>query len=167
MARILVTGDGHGVALQHRQTWKARRRGSAACFVGRAAFVSRALEDHPVLAFEAALVDAQLAGDVAALDRLLDERLHFIGLDGRAFSKADDLAAHRSGRIRITRMRVIDRHIVPLDDVAVVLVLMDSEAVVDGTVTVARLRYTRVWSKGQDGWKIVAGHMAVVAEPVA
>ena len=62
-------------------------------------------QDHPIVSFEAALVEAQLTGDVAALDRLLDEELYFTGLGGRVYSKADDLAAHfvgiadRTGRI--------------------------------------------------------------------
>lgn len=118
--------------------------------------------DHPVLPFEAALVEAQLKGDVAALDRLLDDELYFTGLGGGAFSKADDLAAHRAGQLRITKMRPLDRHITSLGPVAVVSVLMDAEAVVAGVANVATLRYTRIWHQRPDGWKVVAGHMSAV-----
>jgi Domain of unknown function (DUF4440)/Protein of unknown function (DUF952) len=45
---------------------------------------------------ERRLQAAQLAGDVEALDRLLDDRLVAIGPDGARYTKADDLAAHRS-----------------------------------------------------------------------
>ena len=46
---------------------------------------------------ERRLQSAQLAGDVDAFDQLLDERLIFTGgPDGGRYSKADDLAAHRS-----------------------------------------------------------------------
>ncbi len=61
--------------------------------------------DDSILTAEADLRAAQLAGDVAALDRLLDDGLVFTGLDGAVVGKADDLALHRSGRLRITRVR--------------------------------------------------------------
>jgi len=117
-------------------------------------------QDHPIVSFEAALVEAQLTGDVAALDRLLDEELYFTGLGGRVYSKADDLAAHRSGQLRITKMRPLQRHVTALGSVAVVSVLMDAEAIVDGVLNATRLRYTRIWQQKPDGWKVVAGHMS-------
>ena len=43
-----------------------------------------------LLACEAALRQAQLGGDVAALDRLLDDTLMFTGPDGAVYGKADD-----------------------------------------------------------------------------
>jgi ketosteroid isomerase-like protein len=125
-------------------------------------WIERTRLNHPILAFEAALVEAQLAGDVDALDRLLDDDLYFAGLEGKAFSKADDLAAHRSGHLRITRMLPKDRHITALGSVVVVSVLMDAEAVVAGASQAAMLRYTRVWRERPDGWKVIAGHMSVV-----
>ncbi len=40
---------------------------------------------------------AQLTGDIAALDRLLDDRLIFtFGTDGKCYTKQDDLQLHRS-----------------------------------------------------------------------
>jgi hypothetical protein len=119
-------------------------------------------QDHPIVGFEAALVQAQLGGDVAGLDRLLDDEMYFTGLDGRVFTKADDLAAHRSGQLRVTRMRVLDRHITSLGPVVVVSVLMDAEASVAGVTQAASLRYTRVWRQHPDGWKVVAGQMGAV-----
>jgi ketosteroid isomerase-like protein len=118
--------------------------------------------DHPILSFEAALVDAQLTGDIAALDRLLDDELYFTGLAGRVFSKADDLAAHRSGQLRITKMNPLERHITALGTTVVVSVLMDAEATVAGLPNAAKLRYTRIWCQRSDGWKVVAGHMSSV-----
>jgi ketosteroid isomerase-like protein len=119
-------------------------------------------QDHPILPFEAALVEAQLTGDVAALDRLLDDELYFTGLGGRVFSKADDLSAHRSGQLRITKMLPVERHIASLGSVAVVSVLMDAVAMVAGVTNAGMLRYTRIWRQTPDGWKVVAGHMSAV-----
>jgi len=50
-------------------------------------------QEHPILFFEAALVEAQLTGDVAA---------------------------HRSGQLRITKMRPLEHHITSLGPVTVV-----------------------------------------------
>ncbi|MBA2707894.1 MAG: nuclear transport factor 2 family protein [Gemmatimonadaceae bacterium] len=64
-------------------------------------------------ASEAALRKAQLGGDVAALEQLVDDALVFTGPDGAVFGKADDLDAHREGWIRITRLgwRVVAGHV--------------------------------------------------------
>ena len=49
---------------------------------------------------------AMLTGDVSELDALIDDRLVFIGPDGGAYTKEDDLELHRSGAERVTRARI-------------------------------------------------------------
>ena len=63
----------------------------------REARVSQIPTAEGLLRAERQLQAAQLAGDVAALDGLLDDRLVAIGSDGFRYAKDDDLAAHRSG----------------------------------------------------------------------
>jgi hypothetical protein len=118
--------------------------------------------DDEILTCESELRNAQLTGDVAVLDRLLDDQLLFTAIDGRLASKADDLSSHRSGRLRITRMDPLDRRLLHLGATSVVSVRMDAEAVMDGVPVAAMLRYTRVWHKRPEGWRLVAGHMSVV-----
>jgi hypothetical protein len=118
--------------------------------------------DDEILTCEAELRQAQLTGDVAALDRLLDERLLFTGIDGALASKQEDLSLHRSGRLRITKMEPLDRHMLHLEGISVVSVGMDAVAIMDGTPVSATLRYTRVWHKRPEGWRVVAGHMSIV-----
>lgn len=120
--------------------------------------------DHPIIPCEDALVRAQLTGNVSELDRLLDDALCFVGLGGNVFSKADDIAAHRSGVIRITKMEALDRRITTLGSVVVVTTLMDAAATVEGVNSAGRLRYTRVWHQRDGEWRIVAGHMSEVVE---
>jgi ketosteroid isomerase-like protein len=115
-----------------------------------------------ILACEAELRRAQLTSDVAALDRLLDDLLVFTNIDGTLASKRDDLSLHRSGRLRITRMDLTDRHLLHLGATSVVSVGMKAEAVMDGVPVTATLRYTRIWHKRPDGWRLVAGHMSTV-----
>ena len=88
--------------------------------------------DDEILACEAELRHAQLTGDVAILDRLLDDALVFTSYDGTLARKHDDLSMHRSGRMRITRMDPTDRHMMHLGATSVVNVLMNAEAVIDG-----------------------------------
>ncbi len=118
--------------------------------------------DDEILACEAELRRAQLAADVAALDRLLDDVLVFTNIDGTLASKADDLSAHRSGRLRITRMDPSDRRMLHLGTTSVVSVRMNAEAIMNGVPVTATLRYTRIWHKRTEGWRLVAGHMSTV-----
>ena len=118
--------------------------------------------DDEILTCESELRNAQLTGDVAVLARLLDDELVFTAIDGTLASKADDLSLHRSGKLRITRMDPLDRRLLHLGATSVVSVRMDAEAVMDGVPVTAILRYTRVWHKRPEGWRLVAGHMSVV-----
>jgi len=55
-----------------------------------------------------------------------------------------------------------DRHLLHLGTTSVVSVLMHAEAIVDGSPVTANMRYTRVWHKRPEGWRLVAGHMSAV-----
>jgi hypothetical protein len=120
--------------------------------------------DDELLAREDELRRAQLASDVDALNRLLDERLLFTAIDGALVTKADDLSLHRSGRLRITRMEPIERSMLHLGDTSVVITKMDAAAVLDGSPMNSILCYTRVWHRGSGEWRVVAGHMTIVPE---
>lgn len=63
-----------------------------------AAFVGT--NDTEIIALEAQLRGAQLAGDVQQLNQLIDDDLLFTGPDGQLGTKAQDLAAHGSGALR-------------------------------------------------------------------
>jgi ketosteroid isomerase-like protein len=119
--------------------------------------------DNEILACETELRQAQLSGDVAVLDRLLDDMLVFTNIDGTLASKSDDLSLHRSGRLRIMRMDPSDRHMLHLGATSVVNVRMNAEAIMNGVPVKATLRYTRIWHKRNDGWRLVAGHMSTAS----
>ena len=121
------------------------------------------MTDNEILACEEKLRKAQLTGDVALLDRLVDDTLMFASFDGTIVRKSDDLGFHRSGRNKITKMDVIERDVLYLGDTAVVSVLMDAAVTMDGTPSATKMRYTRVWHKRENGWRLVAGHMSPVA----
>ena len=122
--------------------------------------------EEEVLACEAQLRRAQVAADVEALDGLLDDELLFSGLDGALASKADDLAMHRSGRLRITRMEPLEIRLLTLGEgVVAASAKMDAAAVMEGATVEALLRYTRVWRKRDGRWRVAAGHLSAVTAP--
>lgn len=118
--------------------------------------------DDEILACESQLRLAQLSGDAEALERLLDDALVFTSFDGTLASKTDDLAMHRSGKLRITKMDPVERRVLHLGETSVVSVLMKAEAILEGSLVSANMRYTRVWHRRTDGWRIVAGHMSAL-----
>ena len=122
------------------------------------------MSDDPILACEAALREAMLANDVAALDRLLDDTLMFTALDGSVVGKQDDLEAHRARRLRATRLEPSERRIARFGSIAIVIVRVDLDATWDGAPAGGAFRYTRVWHERPDGWRIVAGHMGMIHE---
>jgi len=121
------------------------------------------MNEDPILACEAELVRAQLAGDVVALERLIDDELMFTALDGTVVGKEDDLALHRSGRLRVTRMEPTERRVLRVGGVVVVSVRMEASATVDGAEVGGPLRYTRDSREREGQWRVVAGHMSAVA----
>lgn len=106
---------------------------------------------------------AQRAGDVAALDQLLDDHLKAIGPDGARYTKQDDLAAHRSGISIIDSLVEEDLELIVEGTTGVTFFLGWVEGVFDGSPFAARLRYTRTWIHDDDrGWRILAAHISAV-----
>jgi ketosteroid isomerase-like protein len=116
-----------------------------------------------LLLAERALQAAQLAGDVAALDVLLDDRLVAIGPDGARHTKSDDLAGYRSGFSVITELVEEDVEVLFAGTTGVTFVTATVAGTFGGEPLSARLRYTRTWTHdGETGWRILAAHIAVV-----
>ena len=106
---------------------------------------------------------AALSNDVAAVDRLLAEDYVGIGPDGTIASKADELAARRSGLRKLTQLDVVERKIRVYGTTAVVT----SRAVVSGMYDSMPLhgefRYTRVYNLSRGQWRIVSFEASPIA----
>ena len=112
---------------------------------------------------EAALRSAMLAGDVAALDALLEDTLCFTDQDGKRLSKSDDLAAHRSGLLWIETIEAVaspDIHI--RGDSATVCVTVDLAGFYDGAAFFGRFAYSRVWYREAGRWRVVLAHCSAL-----
>ena len=112
---------------------------------------------------EHALHAAQLAGDVAALDRLLDDHLVAIGPDGTRHTKDDDLAGYRSGSSVITELSAEDLEVVVAGSTGAAFFTATVAGTFGGHPMSARLRYTRTWLYDDaHGWRILGAHIAVL-----
>lgn len=116
-----------------------------------------------LLAAERALHAAQLGGDVAALDRLLDDRLIAIGPDGARHTKNDDLAGYRSGSSVITELSEEDVEVLVAGTTGATFFTATIAGTFGGEPMSARLRYTRTWvHDDKTGWRILAAHIAAL-----
>jgi ketosteroid isomerase-like protein len=122
--------------------------------------------DAEIVACEARMRAAQLEADVAALERLIADELLFTGPDGRLGSKADDLAAHGSGVVRVRAHEPEELRVRRVGaDVAVAALRARLTVDVSGTRVHGTYRYTRVWAREGDGpWRVVGGHVSAVAD---
>jgi ketosteroid isomerase-like protein len=123
--------------------------------------------DPDIVMLEARLRAAQLCADVSALNTLIAENLLFTGPDGQLASKADDLAMHRSGAVRIRAHDPEELRIRRVGaDVAVVALRARLTVEANGALVMqGPVRYTRVWARedGGDGaWCVVAGHVSAI-----
>ncbi|WP_051942938.1 nuclear transport factor 2 family protein [Streptacidiphilus rugosus] len=114
-------------------------------------------------AAERRLQAAQLAGDADTLDTLLDDRLVFTGPDGSLSGKGDDLALHRSGEQRLTRVEEEELAVLVVDGTGVSWFLGTVAGTFKGQEFSARVRYTRTWVRtAASGWRVVAAHVTPV-----
>jgi ketosteroid isomerase-like protein len=110
---------------------------------------------------ERELQSAMLAGDVGALDRLIDDRVIATGPDGRRFTKTQDLETHRSGTLVIRDLTEEELSVMVAGDTGVTVVLLALTGVHEGEEFAARLRYTRTWVRhGGDRWRVLAAHVS-------
>ncbi|WBB68743.1 nuclear transport factor 2 family protein [Micromonospora sp. WMMD812] len=110
---------------------------------------------------ERRLQAAQRAGDVPALDDLLDDHLIAVGPDGGRYTKEADLAAHRSGASVIDDLVEEGLELIVEGTTGVTFFMGRVSGRFDGEPFAARLRYTRTWVHDDDrGWRILAAHIS-------
>jgi len=115
-----------------------------------------------VLEYEERLRTAMLAGDVAALDRLIADDLAFVGPDGRVATKEDDLAAHRSGAVRFESIEYGERHTRVLEGAVFTTVVTELVVWVNEQRFEGLYRYLRVWRTLPSGWQVVGGQVSAL-----
>lgn len=111
---------------------------------------------------EQRLLHAMLQSDVKELDTLIADELIFTDHTGQIISKQADLDAHRSGKLSIETIKPSEERIKIYTDTAVVNVLMEITGKYAEQAFQGKIRYSRVWLKFENSWKVVAGHATSV-----
>jgi ketosteroid isomerase-like protein len=108
---------------------------------------------------------AMLSSDVAALNELLAPDLLFTNHLGQLLGKDDDLAAYRSGVLKVVSLESSEQLVRALGDVAVVSVRMRLIGTYGGAPANGDFRFTRVWARSrQETWQVVAAHAGLIAQ---
>jgi ketosteroid isomerase-like protein len=108
---------------------------------------------------------AMLNSDIAALNELLAPDLIFTNHLGQLLGKDDDLAAYRSGVLKVVGLEPSEQHVRALGDAAIVSVRMQLSGTYDGAPANGDFRFTRVWARSQQqGWQIVAAHAGLIVQ---
>jgi hypothetical protein len=117
-----------------------------------------------VAALEDRLKAAMMGNDVDELDSLLAENLIFTDHQGRTVSKAEDLASHQSGLLKMQRLDFSDRRVGMFEHFAVVAVRTELAGEYDGMPFSGNYAYTRVWQpRLSGGFQVIAAHCSIIA----
>ena len=106
---------------------------------------------------------AMCSSDVAALESLLAEKLIFTNHLGKIISKAEDIASHREKVFVINYIILSNQKVIDLGNSAVVTTQADISGHYNGQLTAGNFRFTRVWTNGENGWQVIAGHSCIIA----
>jgi ketosteroid isomerase-like protein len=121
-------------------------------------------DDPEIVGLEVELRDAQLSADVVTLERLIADDLLFTGPDGNLGTKAQDLAAHGSGAMRMREHEPEELRIRRIGaDVAIAALRTRLVVDIGGTTVRGTFRYTRIWAREDGAWRVAGGHVAAVS----
>lgn len=104
---------------------------------------------------------ARLRRDLQTLDRLWSEQLVVNSTDSPLLSKEYALERLRTGRLGY---ETFDRHTIRICDLGAVQIAIGDEEITATNGDLLRCGYMNVWQLRQDGWKLVARHVAAQRE---
>jgi ketosteroid isomerase-like protein len=100
---------------------------------------------------------AQLAGDVAAMDKLLSEDYIGISMNGQVNTKAQQLERISTRRVAITKLDLTEMKVKLIGSIAIVTSRAQVEGTSDNVSVKGNYRYTRVYQRLPTGvWKITS-----------
>jgi ketosteroid isomerase-like protein len=108
---------------------------------------------------------AQVSNDIGVIDHLLADDYVGISANGTIQSKAQALAQHKAGTIRITVLDLDDLKIRLYGDTAVVTSKADVQGVNGESDISGKYRYTRVYNRRLGQWKIVSFEASRMHDP--
>lgn len=100
---------------------------------------------------------AQLAGDVATMDRMLADDFIGISMSGQVNTKAQQLDRMRTRKLVVTKIKLSDMKVKLLGNVAIVTSQADVEGTAENGSVKGVYRYTRIYQHLPNGeWKITS-----------
>ena len=109
---------------------------------------------------------AQLAGDVATMDKLLSDDYIGISMTGQVNTKAQQLDRMRLHKVALVKLDLGDRQVKLIGSIAIVTSRAEVEGTNDGAVIKGTYRYTRVYQRLPSGvWKITSFEATRVPGP--
>ena len=100
---------------------------------------------------------AQLAGDVATMDKLLSDDYIGISMTGQVNTKMQQLDRMRMHKVALTKLDLGDRQVKLIGSIAIVTSRAEVEGTNDGLPIKGTFRYTRVYQRLPSGvWKITS-----------
>jgi ketosteroid isomerase-like protein len=109
---------------------------------------------------------AQLAGDVAAMDKLLSDDYIGITMTGQVNTKTQQLDRMRMHKIALTKLDLGERQVKLVGSIAIVTSRAEVEGTNEGAPVKGTYRYTRVYQRlPSGGWKITSFEATRVPGP--
>ena len=109
---------------------------------------------------------AQLAGDVATMDKLLSDDYIGISMTGQVHTKTQQLDRMRMHKIALTKLDLGDRQVKLVGSIAIVTSRAEVEGTNEGAPVKGTYRYTRVYQRvPSGGWKITSFEATRVPGP--
>jgi ketosteroid isomerase-like protein len=109
---------------------------------------------------------AQLVGDVAAMDKLLSDDYIGITMTGQVNTKTQQLDRMRMHKIALTKLDLGDRQVKLIGAIAIVTSRAEVEGTNEGAPVKGIYRYTRVYQRlPAGGWKITSFEATRVPGP--
>lgn len=126
------------------------------------------MERQEILTLEQRWRQAQLAGDIAVMDKLLSEEFVGVTATGQVVTKLQQLNRMRTHTLDLTRLELSDTKIKISGHLAVVTSLANLDGWSNGLPLRGAFRYTRVYQhQTGDGWKITNFEATRVGAPPA
>ena len=109
---------------------------------------------------------AQLAGDVVTMDKLLSDDYIGISMTGQVNTKMQQLDRMRMHKVALTKLDLADRQVKLIGSIAIVTSRAEVEGTNDGLPIKGTFRYTRVYQRLPSGiWKITSFEATRVPGP--
>jgi len=109
---------------------------------------------------------AQLVGDVAAMDKLLSDDYIGITMTGQVNTKTQQLDRMRMHKIALTKLDIGERQVKLIGSIAIVTSRAEVEGTNEGAAIKGTYRYTRVYQRLPSGaWKITSFEATRVPGP--